>query len=265
MEGFERLTIPIILYSILGMGGALISLWLSKFFAIKAMKVQLVSETDPQYADIVQKVHRLARKAGLSAKPEVGIYESSEINAFATGPSKKNSLVAVSTGLLSHMNEQEVEGVLAHEVSHIANGDMVTMSLLQGVINTMVYLLAYVLTEILLSRTRSQSRSWFLHYMVRQIFATLLFIPGSMLTASFSRFREYRADAGGARLSGRDKMLAALHSLSQISGTRTRAKQQSQYNYFMISNHEVKPWWVRAFSSHPPIQDRIRRLQLGTS
>lgn len=258
LEGF---TLYLIFYTIIGMGGALASLWMSKWQAVRFMGVKLIPEnsSDPTLRDLVQKVHHLSVKAGLPVKPEVGIYESKEVNAFATGPSKKNSLVAVSTGLLNHMNEHETEGVLAHEVAHIANGDMVTMSLIQGVVNVMVYLVAHLLAQMVVNTVFKGRRNWFMEYMIRQVFATFLYIPGSMLVCFFSRYREYRADHGGARFAGRDKMVAALHSLSNINQLHTQQKQE--YSYLMINNNSKKSLLLRLFSTHPPIQDRIKRLQ----
>ena len=260
LEGFS---IYVILYSIIGMGGSFVSLWMSKWLAIRSMKIQMVSErtSDPKLRDLVQKVHHLSSKAGLTVKPAVGIYESAEVNAFATGPSKKNSLVAVSTGLLNHMNEHEIEGVLAHEVAHIANGDMVTMSLIQGVVNVMVYLIAHLLAQVVTSYILRDRRNWFIEYMVRQVFASLLYIPGSMLVCFFSRWREFRADKGGADFAGRDKMLSALQSLSQI--TQMHSQKKSEYNYLMINNASKQSLMLRLFSTHPPIEARMRRLQRG--
>ena len=251
----------LIFYTIIGMGGAFVSLWMSKWQAIHFMKVQLISEnhSDPKLRDMVQKVHYLSSKAGLPKKPEVGIYESEEINAFATGSSKKNSLVAVSTGLLNHMNEQETEGVLAHEVAHIANGDMVTMCLIQGMVNVMVYLVAHLLAQVVVNAVFKGRRNWFIEYMIRQVFASLLFIPGSMLTCFFSRYREYRADQGGARFAGKDKMLSALQSLSQIHLAQPQEKQE--YSYLMINNKSSRSLMMKLFSTHPPIEDRIKRVQ----
>ena len=257
IEGF---TAYLILYTIIGMGGALFSLWTSKWQAIRFMGVKVLSAQDPQYGELVQKVHHIAAKAGLPAKPDVGIYESGEVNAFATGSSKKNSLVAVSTGLLNHMNDHETEGVLAHEVAHIANGDMVTMSLIQGVVNVMVYLIAHLLAQVVMNTVFKGRRSWFIEYMIRQVFASILYIPGSMLVCFFSRWREYRADAGGARFAGRDKMLSALQSLSQLSRQAT-AQTKQEYSYLMISNKSSKSLMMRLFSTHPPISSRIRRVQ----
>ena len=255
----EGLKLWLIFYTIIGMGGALISLWTSKWQAVRFMGVRMISDQDPRYGDLVQKVRYLAKRAGLPASPEVGLYESGEVNAFATGSSKKNSLVAVSTGLLNHMNERETEGVLAHEVAHIANGDMVTMSLIQGVVNVMVYLIAHLLAQMVMNTVFKGRRSWFMEYMIRQVFASILYIPGSMLVCFFSRWREYRADQGGARFAGRDQMLSALQSLSQISQSSSQGKQE--YSYLMINNKSSKSLMTKLFSTHPPIEDRIRRVQ----
>ena len=258
VEGF---TFYLIFYTLIGMGGALISLWSSKWMAIRGMGIQIISEnsSNSMERDLVQKVNHLSVKAGLPVKPTVGIYKSNEVNAFATGPSKKNSLVAVSTGLLNHMNEHETEGVLAHEVAHIANGDMVTMSLIQGVVNVMVFLIADLLAQIVVKKILNRGRNWFIEYMIRQVFVTLLYIPGSMLVCFFSRWREYRADHGGARFAGRDKMISALRSLSQI--TQMRSHNKKEYSYLMINNKSSKSLMRRLFSTHPPIEDRIKRLQ----
>ena len=258
----------VIFYSLFGMGGAFISLWMSKGVAVRAMGVQLIDKKNPskpEYLQLIEKVHHIANKAGLPAQPDVGVYECGEINAFATGPSKKNSLVAVSTALLEQMNEEEVEGVLAHEVAHIANGDMVTMSLVQGVVNTMVWILASILTQVFVSTVMRGRRSFFMEIMLRQLFASLLYIPGSMVVSFFSRWREFRADHGGAKLAGKGKMIAALRSLQQYSEAhamqiRRESQQSAQYNYFKINTGKTSAW-KRLFSSHPPIENRIRRLQ----
>ena len=255
----EGLLLYLIFYSIIGMGASFISLWMSKKLAVQFMGVQIISEKDSNYKDLVQKVHYISKKANLPAMPEVGLYDSPEVNAFATGPSKRNSLVAVSTGLLSKMNEQEVEGVLAHEVAHIANGDMVTMSLIQGLVNVMVYMIAHILAQMVMNTVFKGRRSWFVEYMIRSVFASILFIPGSMLTCFFSRWREYRADKGGARFAGRDKMLSALQALSNITQAHSPSRK-TQYSYLMINSAGTSSVIRKLFSTHPPIQDRIRRL-----
>ena len=265
MEYFQiarpgNFTFLLILYSVLGMGGAFISLWMSKWQAIHFMGVKLIPENsnDPTLRELVQKVRRLSSKAGLPKTPAVGIYKSAEVNAFATGAGKKNSLVAVSTGLLDKMNEHEVEGVLAHEVAHIANGDMVTMTLVQGVVNTMIYLIAHLLTQMVVNTMLRGRRSWFLESMIFHTFTAILFIPGSIPVCFFSRWREYRADHGGARFAGRDKMISALQCLAQITGQRYHGKKE--YSYLMINNKSSKSLMARLFSTHPPIEDRIKKL-----
>ncbi len=258
----EGWTFYLVAYTIIGMGGALIQLWMSKWLAIQFMRVRLLEKnsSNNQEKELIRKVHNLSIKAGLPAHPAVGIYESPEVNAFATGPSKKKSLVAVSTGLLNKMNEQEVEGVLAHEVSHIANGDMVTMCLIQGVVNVLVFLIAHLLAKMAVNALFRGRENWFVEYIIRQIFAMILFIPGSMLVCFFSRWREYRADSGGANLAGRDKMVSALQALSQITQP-PQSQEKQQYNYLMINNKSTTSLMTRLFSTHPPLPDRIKKLQ----
>ena len=254
----------LIFYSLIGMGGAFISLWLSKWTAVKIMKVQVISATDPQMHHLVEKVQQLSVKAGLPKCPDVGVYDSPEINAFATGPSKKNSLVAVSTGLLNKMNEEEVEGVLAHEVAHIANGDMVTMCLIQGIVNTMVFIIAHILSSIIVNALfRGRNNSLFIHWMVRDIVASIIYIPASMAVCYFSRIREYRADKGGARFAGSNKMISALQALQ--SNIQINQKKKPEFNYLMISNKPKKSLIMKLFSTHPPLEDRIERLKKGPS
>lgn len=195
-----------------GMGGAFVSLLLSKFMAKMMMGVQII---DPRSAsgterELYSRVERLARTANLPM-PEVGIYHSPEVNAFATGPSKSSSLVAVSSGLLQTMDNAEVEGVLAHELAHVANGDMVTMTLIQGVVNAFVMFFSRIISYALSTMVKDE-----LQYTVRliaNIVLSILFsILGSIIVAYFSRTREYRADAGGAKLAGRQNMIAALEN-----------------------------------------------------
>ena len=198
-----------------GMGGAFISLQMSRWIAKRATGVRLVDgRTGNSQADwLYETIARLTRQANLPM-PEVGIYESPEVNAFATGPSKSRSLVAVSSGLLRSMRQDEVEGVLAHEVAHIANGDMVTMTLLQGVLNAFVMFLArvigYALTRSGDSRNNNGGGSYYLIVIVLQI---VLGILAGLIVNWFSRYREFRADHGGATLAGRERMIAALRRL----------------------------------------------------
>lgn len=241
-----------------GMGGAFISLFISKFMAKTMMGVQIIEPDtrDPEAQWLVQTVYRLARNANLPKMPEVGIYEGMEMNAFATGPSKSNSLVAVSTGLLRQMNKDEVEGVLAHEVAHIANGDMVTMTLVQGVVNAFGMFLARVISNVLASQVEEKNAP-----MVRMISTLILDIIfnvlGMFVVAYVSRLREYRADAGGAALGGREKMIRALQRLKHELAPPP--EEQSPVATLQISNR--KGGFLALLSTHPDLDDRIARLQ----
>src|SRR5262249_2528377 len=193
-----------------GMAGSLISLALSRVMAKQMMGVQVIdpSTNDPTERTLVEIVHGLARGARLPAMPEVGIYDSPEVNAFATGPTRSRALVAVSSGLLGRMNRDEVEGVLGHEITHVANGDMVTMTLLQGVVNAFVLFFARVIAFAISQSVREESRGMinFLVVIVLQIVLSLL---GALVVAGFSRWREFGADRGGATLAAPPKMTAA--------------------------------------------------------
>lgn len=249
-----------------GMGGAFISLAMSRFMAKRFMGVQVI---DPKTASAQQKtlvdtIHRLARKANLPKMPEVGIYDSPEPNAFATGPSKRSSLVAVSTGLLNAMSADEVEGVLGHEISHVANGDMVTMTLIQGVINAFAIFLsrivAYAVSTWMSSDEEGGGISYLTFYLLSFVFDILFTILGSTVTAAFSRWREFHADAGGARLAGRDKMIAALERLK----TATNPEQVDNRAPAMANLKINRPGGILAlFASHPPLDKRIARLRRG--
>ena len=238
-----------------GMGGAFISLQMSRWIAKRATGVRLVDgRTGSADADwLYDTVGRLARQAKLPM-PEVGIYDSPEVNAFATGPSKNRSLVAVSAGLMRAMRRDEVEGVLAHEVAHIANGDMVTMTLLQGIMNAFVMFFARIIAAFL---SRGDERSGHgTNYLVVLVLEIGLGILGSMVTAWFSRQREFRADHGGATLAGRDKMIGALRRLAgthELVDTRHEALATLK-----ISG--TKGWMV-FFSTHPPLEQRIAALE----
>ena len=245
-----------------GMGGAFISLQMSRFIAKRSTGMRLVDgQSGNADADwLYRTVEALTRKAGLPM-PEVGIYESGEVNAFATGPSRSKSLVAVSTGLLRSMERREVEGVLAHEVAHITNGDMVTMTLLQGVINAFVMFLARAVAFAIASsgsrdgERRGNNGGSFLVMMVLQIVFGIL---GSMVTAWFSRQREFRADAGGATLAGRDNMISALRRL--MTTHELVDTQQSALATLKISGARG---WMVFLSTHPPLEQRIAALEAG--
>ena len=251
----------IIFYSLIGFGGAFLSLSLSRWMAKKMMGVRII---DPRSAtgqdkELVEMVHGLSRKARLPAFPEVGIYEKKEINAFATGPSKKRSLVACSRGLISSMNKEELEGVLGHEIAHIANGDMVTMTLLQGMINTMVLIAARLLARVIVSNQRQRSfwMEWSIYMGLQVVFS----IFGTILLCYFSRKREYKADQGGAKLAGSSNMIKALKALQRSYSSATQSgssQQQASYNYLKISGKPKR----NLFSTHPPLEERIKQLEL---
>lgn len=244
-----------------GFVGSGISLLLSKFMAKTMMKVQIVDERG-QYGELVRKVHTIARQAGLSKMPEVGIYQSPEVNAFATGPSKNNSLVAVSTGLLQQMNTDEVEGVLAHEVAHIANGDMVTMALIQGVVNAFVMFFARIAAFAIsqaMQGDRDDDRpvqSGFMYHIIVMVCEVLFSFLGMFVVAYFSRIREYRADKGGAQYAGKQKMVAALKRLQQKF--EMVDDSQENFNAMKISSRKGL---MSFLSTHPSLEDRIARLE----
>jgi heat shock protein HtpX len=254
-----------------GMGGAFISLMLSRIMAKMMMGVKVIDPSRLHGGEaqwLVETVHALARSAGISTMPEVGIYESPEVNAFATGPTRNRALVAVSRGLLERMNRDQIEGVLGHEVAHVANGDMVTMTLVQGVVNAFVMFLARALAFALsqaMSR-RDDDReggvaSPMMYHLTVMVFEVVFMILGSMLVAAFSRYREFRADSGGARLAGRDKMVAALRGLQrtvELIDTEAQPAVQSM----KISSR--KGGFLHLFSTHPSLEERIERLEMAT-
>lgn len=257
----------VLFYSIIGFGGAFISLHLSIYLAKKQLGVRILqkSSSDPQEQRIIRLVESLARKAGITTPPQTGIYNSPEVNAFATGPRRNKSLVAVSTGLLNCMDDEEIEGVLAHEVAHVANGDMVTMTLLMGLVNTMVFLLARLAAGLVMSRMNR--RSFFLEFFIYTAFQVVFNILGAVLILHpFSRRREYKADKGGAMLAGKSKMIKALKKLQTIASPSAPAMahaQQARYGAFKISTGRRKQSSLitRLFSTHPPLSRRIHRLE----
>ena len=241
-----------------GMGGAFISLQISRWAAKQATGMKLVDGQSGrgEAAWLYQTVERLTRQAGLPM-PEVGIYDSPEVNAFATGPSKSRSLVAVSSGLLRGMRQNEVEGVLAHEVAHIANGDMVTMTLIQGVMNAFVMFLARLIASLLRGNSRDNNGGYAMNYLVVIVLEIGLGILGSMVTAWFSRQREFRADYGGATLAGRGNMLAALQRLA--ANQRLIDPRHEALATMKISGAPKN--YMMLFSTHPPLEQRIAALQ----
>ncbi len=250
----------LIFAAILGFGGAFISLAMSKWVAKRSTGAQVIDPAKPRNeaeAWLVATVQRQAQAAGIGM-PEVAIYDAPEMNAFATGMSRNSALVAVSTGLLHQMQRDEVEAVLGHEVAHVANGDMVTMALLQGVLNTFVIVLSRVIgrliDQVVFKSERENGPGYWITVIVAQI---VLGILASMITMWFSRHREFRADAGGAKFASRDKMVNALRRLSGNHGETTLPQEVQAFG---ISGHMAQGL-KRLFMSHPPIPERIAALE----
>ena len=246
----------LLVYSaVIGFSGALISLFISKFMAIRSMNVHVIKQ--PQNTEerwLVDVVRRQAKQAGIGM-PEVGIFNHPSPNAFATGWNRNNSLVAVSTGLMRHMNKTEVEAVLAHEICHVANGDMVTMTLLQGVINTFVVffsrIIGHIVDRVVFKVERGHGSAYWIVSMVAQV---ILGILAQIIVMWFSRYREYRADAGAGKLVGNRNMIAALQRLKTNPDYE---RLPSEMSALAINGGSIKA----LFSSHPPLDDRIKALQ----
>ena len=243
--------------AVLGFGGAFVSLAISKWTAKRAMGVQVIE--NPRNADeawLVESVRRLAQQAGIGM-PEVGIFDSPSPNAFATGARRDKSLVAVSTGLLRRMGRSEVEAVLGHEVSHVANGDMVTLTLIQGVVNTFVFvasrLIGNIVDKVVFRNERGQGPAFWITTMVAELVLAFL---ATMVVMWFSRQREFRADAGGAQLAGRRNMIGALAALGRVHEESLPDKMAA----FGISGRR-SDGFKRLFMSHPPIEERIAALE----
>jgi heat shock protein HtpX len=248
----------LVMSAVIGFGGSFISLALSKFMAKHSMGVQVIEQPRSSSEQwLVETVRRLAKQAGIGM-PEVGVFNSPEPNAFATGMSRNNALVAVSTGLLQNMNADEVEAVLGHEVTHVSNGDMVTMGLLQGVVNTFVIFLSrvigYVVDRAVFKTERGYGPAYFITSIVAQVFLSIL---ATMIVMWFSRRREFRADAGGAKLAGRGKMIGALQALQRAHEPQDLP---GEFAAFGISGG-LKAGLTRLFMSHPPLEERIAALQ----
>jgi heat shock protein HtpX len=235
-----------------GMTGAFISLALSRFIAKKAMGVQVI-DSNPNHP-LVMMVDRLRQRAGLPM-PEVGIYDSPEMNAFATGPTKKRSLIAVSSGLLNKMNKDEVEGVLAHEISHIANGDMITMTLIAGVVNSFAMFLSRVISYFV-SLSVKEDIAYIVRFALTIALDILFSILGSIIVAFFSRSREFKADMGAATIAGKDKMIAALENLQRNFEPIDR--RAASLDTLKISG---KSGFLALFSTHPALEKRIEVLR----
>jgi heat shock protein HtpX len=245
----------LVMSAVIGMTGSVISLFMSKWSAKSAMGVHVIEQPQNQTEQwLLSIVARQAQQAGIGM-PEVGIFQTPEPNAFATGANRNSALVAVSTGLLQNMNADEVEAVVGHEISHVANGDMVTMALMQGVVNTFVYFFAtvigHVVDRVVFKTERGYGPAYYVTQMVAQIALSIL---ASMLVMWFSRYREFRADAGGANLAGRQKMISALQALQR---SHEPVQLPGELAAFGINGGGVQ----RLFMSHPPLEERIEALQ----
>jgi len=244
--------------AVFGMGGSFISLAISKWTAKRLTGARVIQE--PAHGDeawLVETVRRHARVAGIGM-PEVAVYQAPDPNAFATGMRRDNALVAVSTGLLQSMGRDEVEAVLGHEVSHVANGDMVTLALIQGIINTFVIffsrVIGHVVDRVVFKTERGHGPAFWITSIIAEI---VLAILASIIVMWFSRQREFRADAGGARLAGRDKMISALE---RLKGAANQPHLPDQLAAFGVSGR-FSMGLARLFMSHPPLDERIAALR----
>ena len=248
----------IIIAAVIGFGGSLISLAMSKWMAKRATGARVIEQPSDELEHwLVSTVKRQADRAGVGM-PEVAIYDAPEINAFATGARRNSALVAVSTGLLRNMSREEAEAVLGHEVSHVANGDMVTLTLIQGVVNTFVIflsrLIGHFVDRVVFKNEQGHGPGFWIVTIVAQI---VLGILASMIVMWFSRYREYRADEGGARLASREKMIAALERLKRNYEPSTLPDQVEAFGISGNMGQGMK----RLFMSHPPLDERIAHLK----
>lgn len=248
----------LVLSAVVGMTGSLVSLAMSKFMAKQMTNAQVINQPRTELEQwLVRTVERQAQQAGIGM-PEVAIYESPDLNAFATGMFRNDALVAVSTGLLQGMTRDEVEAVLAHEVSHVANGDMITLALIQGVVNTFVFFLSRVLghfiDRVVFKTESGHGPAYWVTAIIAQI---VLGILASAIVMWFSRIREYRADAGGAALASRQKMIAALERLQASIKQPHLPEQLEAFGISGGMGHGFK----RLFMSHPPLDERIQALK----
>ena len=259
MPGGLNLQSLVIFAAVIGFGGSFISLAMSKWMAKRATGATVIEQPRNSTEQwLIETVRRLAKQAGIGM-PEVAVYEAPDVNAFATGMSRDSALVAVSTGLLNAMDKDEAEAVLGHEITHVSNGDMVTLALIQGVLNTFVIVLSrvvgYFVDRVLLKNDRdSGGIGFFVSSLVAQI---VLGILASMIVMWFSRQREFRADAGGAKLAGRDKMIAALNRLKAMHEPAQLPDQMAAFGISGAPGGGLK----RLFMSHPPLDERIAALK----
>ena len=248
----------LVMSAVIGFGGSFISLAISKFMAKRSMGVQIIEQPGNSTEQwLVETVRRQAQQAGIGM-PEVGVFQSPDPNAFATGMRRNHALVAVSSGLLQRMNAGEVEAVLGHEISHVANGDMITMGLLQGVVNTFVIFLSriigHVVDRVVFKTERGYGPAYFITSIVAQIFLSIL---ASMIVMWFSRHREFRADSGGASLAGRGKMIGALQALQRAHEPKDLPGEFAAFGISGGLGAGVK----KLFMSHPPLEERIAALR----
>jgi heat shock protein HtpX len=246
----------LLMSAIIGFAGSFISLAISKWSAKRMMGVQIIGEaSNDSERWLIETVKRQSQVAGIGM-PEVGVFDSPEPNAFATGMNRNNALVAVSTGLLRHMQADEVEAVLGHEISHIANGDMITMGLIQGVVNTFVIFLSriigYVVDRVVFRTQQGVGPAYYICSIIAQIFLSFL---ATMIVMWFSRRREFIADAGGAQLAGREKMIGAL---KRLAGGEQRDLPEQMAAFGIAGSRSLGI--RRFFMSHPPLEERIKAL-----
>lgn len=254
------LTALLIFSGVIGMSGSFISLAISKWMAKRSMGVRVIENPSSRAEQwLVATVRQQAERANIGM-PEVGIFDSPQPNAFATGMSKNNALVAVSTGLLNNMEQGEVEAVLAHEVSHVANGDMITMSLIQGVVNTFVIffsrIIGHFIDRVILKNERGHGIGFFISSMIAQV---VLGILASAIVMWFSRWREFHADEGGATLASREKMIAALRRLQAVHNPKDLPDEMAAFGIAGGLGDGIK----KLFMTHPPLEERIAALQNG--
>ena len=243
---------------VFGMGGSFISLYLSKWMAKKMAGVQVITQPSNEFEKwYLATVEEHSKILGIKT-PEIGIFQSDAPNAFATGASKNSSLVALSTGLINKMDRNEVSAVIGHEMSHVANGDMVTLSLIQGIVNAFVIFFSRVIGHFVDRVILKNDRGYGIGYFFTVIFAqVVLGILASTIVFWFSRRREYRADFGGAQLTSKENMISALEALQKFSA----AKLPDQMMAFGISNKGERRYLSKIFSSHPPLENRIKALR----
>ncbi len=261
-EGLD-LRALLVFSAVFGFGGAFISLFLSKWMVKRAYGVEVIeTPRNAREATYMQTVYRLAKRAGIK-RPEVGVYPSPEVNAFATGASRDSALIAVSTGLLDEMSQDELEGVIGHEICHAANGDMVTLTLIQGVVNTFVYFLAEVaaffIDRVVLKNEEGRGIGYFLTSILFQV---ILGILASAIVMYFSRVREFAADAGSAEITSREKMIAALRKLQRVQERNAVIEEEQQLQpeltAMKISSGQAL---MKLFASHPSLESRIEALR----